>query len=130
MVPSLWPSDVLLIRHAAPADMEPGDLVLYARGGSFVIHRIVKKDGDKLTTRGDALRVDDEPVPFSQVLGKVAMIEHSGAQFVPQKTPEGPERLWSLLMRHFAPLKTLALRLNSLRLKLDRARSNRETALT
>jgi signal peptidase I len=128
MLPSIWPGDVLLIRRAAPADMEPGDLVLYAREGGFIAHRIVGKYGDKLTTRGDALRVDDDPIPFSQVLGKIAMIERSGAQFAPKEQLKGPARLLSLAMRYFNPLKALALRLNSLRLKLGRARSDRETA--
>jgi signal peptidase I len=130
MLPSIWPGDVLLIRRAAPADMEPGGLVLYARNGGFVVHRIVRKNGDMLTTRGDALREDDEPVPFSQALGKVAMIERSGAQFAPREKLKRPDRLLSLLMAYFAPLKAFALHLNSLRLKFDRAQSNRETAPT
>jgi hypothetical protein len=128
MLPSIWPGDVLLIRRAAPADMEPGGLVLCARKGGFVVHRIVRKDEDMLTTRGDALREDDEPVPFNQALGKVAMIERGGAQFAPREKLKLPDRLLSLLMAYFAPLKAFALHLNSLRLKFDRTQSNRETA--
>ena len=127
MLPSIWPGDVLLIRRADPANMELGDLVLYAREKSFVVHRIVRKYGDRLVTRGDALCVDDEPVPFSVVLGKVAMIERRGAQLIPKNKLQGPAEFLSLLVRHFDMLKGLALRLNSLRLKLDRAGISRET---
>lgn len=129
MLPSIWPGDVLLVRRAAPADMSPGDLILYAREGDFLVHRIVKKGEDTFTTRGDSLRVNDEPVPFSQALGKVAMIERSGAQFAPKEKLEGPARFLSWLMRYCAPFKAFALRLNSLRRKLDRARGDRETVV-
>src|ERR1017187_7221058 len=127
MLPSIWPGDVLLILRTPPADIEPGDVVLYAREGGFLAHRIVKKEKDTFTTRGDSLRADDEPVSFRQVLGKIAIIERSGVHFVPKNKLRGPARLLSLLMRYFNPLKTLTLRLNSLRLKLGRALSNRET---
>jgi hypothetical protein len=75
-----------------------------------------------LTTRGDAFRTDDEPVLFSQVLGKIIQIERHGVCFVPPPTLRGGTLLLSRLIRHFCPLKTLMLRLHSILLKVNPAR--------
>ena len=126
MLPSIWPGDVLVIQRTPVAGMGLGDLILYASDSGFIVHRIVKKGADSFTTRGDSLRVDDQPVPYGRVLGKIAIIERNGVSFAPKDKLRGIERILSLLIGHLTPLKALALRLNALRLKLDRADHNKE----
>src|ERR1035441_180619 len=126
MLPSIWPGDVLLIRRTPLAEMGLGDLILYASDSGFIVHRIVKKDADTFTTRGDSLRVDDQPVPFSRVLGKIAIIERNGVSFAPKDKLRGIEKILSLLIGYFTPLKVLAFRLNALRLKVARTDHNKE----
>ncbi len=39
----------------------------------MVVHKIIKKDGDKITTRGEANLVADEPIGAEAVMGKVVL---------------------------------------------------------
>ena len=58
MLPALWPSDLITIRAEEFDRVAPGDIILYARGNRFFIHRVVKAPVDNgcrtLITRGDA----------------------------------------------------------------------------
>ena len=52
-------------------DLEVGDVILYKRdNGRYILHRIVKIQGQCLFTRGDN-RIDIEKISSSQVLGKM-----------------------------------------------------------
>ena len=66
MLPALWPSDLITIRAEEFDRVAPGDIILYARGNRFFIHRVVKAPVDNgcrtLITRGDALAENDPPV--------------------------------------------------------------------
>ena len=47
-----------------------GDVITYQVDGYFVTHRIVKIEGDEITTKGDANNVEDKAIDISQVEGK------------------------------------------------------------
>ncbi len=47
-----------------------GDIVTYKKGKSYVTHRIVKIDGNKITTKGDANMQSDPPFDKKYILGK------------------------------------------------------------
>ena len=73
---SMWP----LIRHGATVEVLPlggaalavGDVVLWARGGGLVLHRVVALTPDAVTTKGDAMAHVDPPVSRADVLGRLA----------------------------------------------------------
>ena len=51
-----------------------GDIVTFEREGYFITHRIIKKDGSVITTKGDANNVEDENTNVSKIVGKVILI--------------------------------------------------------
>ena len=59
--------DLVIIK--ATDNYKVNDIVLFQDGNSLVIHRIIKIDGDTVTTKGDANNVADEPIQKSQIKG-------------------------------------------------------------
>ncbi len=53
-----------------------GDVVTYTKDDYYVTHRIIKKNGKKVITKGDANNVADEEINVSSIIGKV--IIHGG----------------------------------------------------
>ncbi len=110
MLPTLWPGDCLTIQSRSFEEVQPGDLVLYARGGRFFIHRVTRKcrSGEEtfLITRGDCMPEEDPPVEKRHLLGKVTAIHRQGSQIMPGRKLS-PLQLftawllchWNLLMR-------------------------------
>ena len=95
MLPSVWPGDLLTVRRQNFSEFRNGEIVLYEReaaentltrpygpaspgGRGFVAHRIVRRNGRQLITRGDSLRRNDAPVEEDQVLGRVVCVTRNG----------------------------------------------------
>ncbi len=53
-----------------------GDIVTFKKEGYHVTHRIIKKNGNKVITKGDANNTADEEIKVSSIVGKV--IYHGG----------------------------------------------------
>ena len=47
-----------------------GDIVTYEKDGYYVTHRIIKIEGDKVTTKGDANNTEDEEFNRNQIIGR------------------------------------------------------------
>ena len=77
MIPSIWPGDVITVRHDA-ASLRPGQIVLYSREGRLVAHRITRVQGDLLSTRGDSVPSDDPPIHASDIVGQVISVARNG----------------------------------------------------
>ena len=56
------------------SDYKENDVVTYEIDGYHVTHRIIKIDGDIVTTKGDANNVEDKEISKSMIIGKVMMI--------------------------------------------------------
>lgn len=70
MTPHLAEGDRVLLGRAV-ARPAVGDVVLLESGqGSALLHRVVAVDGDVVTTRGDACRHCDTPVPLGAVVAR------------------------------------------------------------
>ncbi len=52
-------------------DYEIGDVVTFEKGAGFITHRIIKKDGDSIITKGDANNVEDDIIDKNSIVGKV-----------------------------------------------------------
>ena len=69
MEPELSVDDLIIVRRADEYNV--GDVVVYRRRGSSVVHRIVIKDGKNVVTQGDANNAADEPISPSDISGRV-----------------------------------------------------------
>jgi signal peptidase I len=73
---SMWPElkkgDVIVVQGVdSMDDIAVGDIIAFRHGLGVTVHRLVEIAGETLTTKGDANSVEDEPVEFSQVVGKL-----------------------------------------------------------
>jgi signal peptidase I len=114
MLPTLWPGDGLTIQSHSFEEVQPGDLVLYARGGRFFIHRITRKcpSGEEkfLITRGDCMAEEDPPVKKRELLGKVIAIHRYGSQIMPRPKLSRLQLLSAWLLCHWNLLLRVTLR--------------------
>lgn len=74
MAPLVRAGDRLHLTRTAFADIRPGQLVAYERGGQLVVHRVLSRGPAGLVTKGDGLSGRDAPVAASDVLGRVTTI--------------------------------------------------------
>ncbi len=78
MIPFILDGDVVLVDPAANPEILVGDVICYEISlGRLFLHRVIKRDGERFVTKGDALAVTDVVFP-GQVLGKVVAIERRG----------------------------------------------------
>ncbi len=69
MEPTLEVNDLIFVRERA--DYEIGDIVVYQSGQNLIVHRIIAREGERITTQGDANNVADAPIQINAVKGKV-----------------------------------------------------------
>lgn len=130
MLPSIWPGDVIAVRHARVFDIRPGKLVLYSReGGGFIVHRAVSCNPDALITRGDALKENDAPVQPSRILGEVVAIQRGRSRLVPAERLGRVQNLFRFFVLRSDRFRSLVLRLHSLRQAMNHAQPSPEWVL-
>lgn len=127
MLPSVWPGDLLLIRRQQIGDVLPGDIVLFARDGRFIAHRVVIRTNDhqiaRLVTRGDALPLQDSAITAAELLGKVSSILRAGKWIEPCTQLSFGARLTAALVSHSGRVATALVRLHAMR---QRSRGKQE----
>jgi len=47
------------------------DVVTFKKDGYHVTHRIIKKNGNKVVTKGDANNIEDDEININSIIGKV-----------------------------------------------------------
>lgn len=55
-------------------EVNENDIIVYKEENNFITHRIIKKDGENIITKGDANNSEDSPINSEKVLGKVIKI--------------------------------------------------------
>jgi len=55
-------------------DVKENEIITYEKEGNLITHRIIKKDGEKIITKGDANNAEDEAITLSEVIGKVVYV--------------------------------------------------------
>ena len=76
MYPTLRDGDILTIVPTNAEEAQVGDIVLcQAAGPRPMVHRLVRKAGGQVITRGDRLPHDDAPVAAADLLGRVIQAE-------------------------------------------------------
>jgi phage repressor protein C with HTH and peptisase S24 domain len=82
MRPLFAPGTTLRVYPATANDVRPGDIVLVAAGERLMAHRLIRVEGERIVTRGDAMPGEDEPLPREAIIGRVAV-------------PAGPRALYA-----------------------------------
>ena len=72
MEPTIKVNDYILVYK--DKDYKKEDILTFEYENSLVTHRIVKKDKNKIITRGDANNTDDDEIDLNSVIGKVIII--------------------------------------------------------
>lgn len=71
--------DSVVLCRCNAADLKPMDVVLFRYRGSYVLHRIISRDGEFLSIQGDGSYVAKETCTTDDVVGKVtAVVRKSG----------------------------------------------------
>lgn len=70
MEPSISPGDCITVRKVNPDKLKENDVITFMLDGVVVTHKIVKVEGDLITTQGTANNIADEPINKSNVIGK------------------------------------------------------------
>ncbi len=69
METGIHPGDSLLVKKQK--EYKNGDIVTFKIEDTYVTHRIIKIDNDKVITKGDANNVEDEEINKDSIVGKV-----------------------------------------------------------
>jgi signal peptidase I len=103
MVPAVLPADIVVIERARPREVTAGDLVVFARDGRLVLHRVLKQVqhayGFQLITQGDRVGQPDAPVSAQELLGRVSSIERRGQALLPPRRLGLGQRVTSRVLR-------------------------------
>lgn len=73
MFPMLWPKMILIVEPRRLSEIKRGDIVIFEKPEAdfFIAHRVVRKDGQTIITRGDSCLHNDQLVEDGQVVGVV-----------------------------------------------------------
>jgi signal peptidase len=75
---SMWPAlnrgDVVFVKHASPADIQVGTVVVFRHKGGLAVHRVVEVDGQRIITKGDANTDVDAPITYKDIVGRVPTV--------------------------------------------------------
>jgi hypothetical protein len=143
MLPSILPSDTLMIERTTGKQISKGDIILFRRDGRLFVHRVVtpayrsddshrddlrrddvqtsnlQRDDLQIITQGDGIAWPDPPVSESQVLGKISSIERNGRLIEPRKNLDFPQRAVSLLVRRSCSAARLVAGINGMRRRAE-----------
>jgi len=82
MVPAILPGDVVTVERATIGEVAPGEIVLFARQGRLVAHRVVRKvrnQGEYLITRGDRMHQEDSRISEAELIGRVTELQRGNS---------------------------------------------------
>lgn len=101
--------DHVTLRRGAES-IRRGSVVLarVSGGGSVVLHRVIRRSGDKLVLQGDGNRVQTETADMADVAGVAVSFVRKGKTYPAQGLAW---RAYSLFMAAFMPLRRLLIKL-------------------
>jgi len=76
---SMWPTlkkgDLIFLKGVDKAeDLQVDDIIAFEHPKGITVHRVVEVRGELITTKGDANPVEDKPIRFDQVVGRVVTV--------------------------------------------------------
>ncbi len=118
MLPTVWPGDILVVERQHSDQLQRGQVILCLRDGELVAHRMVRRSGELLVTRGDSLLHNDRPFQAENVVGQVISILRNGRRLSPEQSAW--QRALSSILRHSDFCTRMVLRVGR---RLQRLRS-------
>ena len=74
MLPVLKRGDLVFIKGTDFEDIAVGSVIVFRHGEGMAVHRVVKIDGQTITTKGDANTKEDNPITSDDIVGRVPTI--------------------------------------------------------
>ena len=74
MYPVLNRGDLILVKGVTPEEIKVGTVIVFRHGGGMAVHRVVRIQGQTITTKGDANPNEDDPITYDDVVGRVPAI--------------------------------------------------------
>lgn len=101
--------DVVVLEKSSAEALKPMDVVLFRYRGGHVLHRIIRRDGERLLIQGDGSLVAVERCMVDDVVGKVVEVCRPAGKVIGVNHWRWtlPSRLW----RTCGPFRVLFLRL-------------------
>ena len=131
MVPAIFPGEIVTVRRTPGGEVRCGDIILYARGDRFFVHRVIRRTETFAEigwiTRGDALSDDDAPVSERELLGAVTSIQRGGKQVPLPRTRALSKRVAAWCARRSCVALAICLRWRRFRNRLAACDSLSET---
>ncbi len=76
---SMWPqlkvNDLILMKGISGEEAKVGQIIIYKNAQGFTIHRLIRRQGSMLITKGDANNSEDAPVNPKDVVGRMVYIK-------------------------------------------------------
>lgn len=72
MSPTINVDDMLLVKLTN--EVEKDDIITYKKDNSFITHRVIEANGNKIITKGDSNNSEDKIIEKEDVLGKIVKI--------------------------------------------------------
>lgn len=72
MSPTIEKGDIVFVKIGEQA--KENDIITYKKDDEYITHRIIKIDGELITTKGDNNNTQDEEITQDTILGKVVFI--------------------------------------------------------
>ena len=88
--------DVVVLEKCPAESLQPMDVVLFRYRGKHVLHRIIRREGERLLIQGDGSIVAKEECTVDDVIGKVVQICRPSGKEIPVGSWQWtiPSRVW------------------------------------
>ena len=88
--------DVVVLEKCPAESLQPMDVVLFRYRGKHVLHRIIRREGERLLIQGDGSIVAKEQCTVDDVVGKVVQICRPSGKEIPVGSWQWtiPSRVW------------------------------------
>lgn len=101
--------DIVVLEKCDPSLLGPMDVVLFKYNGRHLLHRIIRRDGNRLYIRGDGSYIAKEECTTEDVIGKVQTVIRPGGKNLSVNSWRW--RLPSSLWQHTGIFRNLLLRI-------------------
>lgn len=75
---SMWPElsrgDIVFVKKTGIEDIEIGSVIVFRHENGLAVHRVIKIDETRITTKGDANPLADLPITYDDVVGRIPTI--------------------------------------------------------
>lgn len=74
MEPKYHVGSIVFAKKMKPTDIKEGDCITFRLGDTTATHRVADIDPEKMlfVTKGDANKIEDDPIPFSSLIGRTS----------------------------------------------------------